>query len=58
MAQGLGLGLGAIIMEAKQASTMITIIMLAFLLTVGFYVLNVPFHMACLKYIYLLQAAC
>ncbi|KAH7685380.1 Sulfate-transporting ATPase protein [Dioscorea alata] len=51
VAQGLGLALGAIIMDAKQASTMITVIMLAFLLTGGFYVLNVPFCMAWLKYV-------
>ncbi|KAJ0972053.1 hypothetical protein J5N97_020012 [Dioscorea zingiberensis] len=50
VAQGLGLALGAVVMDAKQASTMITVIMLAFLLTGGFYVLNVPACMAWMKY--------
>ncbi|KAJ0976924.1 hypothetical protein J5N97_012398 [Dioscorea zingiberensis] len=50
VAQGLGLALGAAIMDAKQASTMVTVTMLAFLLTAGFYVQNVPAGMAWLKY--------
>ncbi|MQL94627.1 hypothetical protein Taro_027297 [Colocasia esculenta] len=50
VAQGLGLALGATIMDAKQASTMATVIMLAFLLTGGFYVQNVPPCLAWLKY--------
>ncbi|KAH7681033.1 Taurine-transporting ATPase protein [Dioscorea alata] len=50
VAQGLGLALGAIIMDAKQASTMATVTMLAFLLTGGFYVQNLPAGMVWLKY--------
>ncbi|XP_058088254.1 ABC transporter G family member 25 [Magnolia sinica] len=50
VAQGLGLALGAAIMDAKQASTMATIAMLAFLLTGGFYVQKVPACMTWLKY--------
>ncbi|XP_073013826.1 ABC transporter G family member 25 [Typha latifolia] len=51
VAQGLGLAVGAIIMDAKQASTLVTITMLAFLLTGGFYVQNVPSCMTWVKYI-------
>ncbi|KAH0469408.1 hypothetical protein IEQ34_000966 [Dendrobium chrysotoxum] len=50
VAQGLGLAIGAVIMNAKQASTVITITMLAFLLTGGFYVQKVPICMKWLKY--------
>ncbi|KAF2290992.1 hypothetical protein GH714_017959 [Hevea brasiliensis] len=38
VSQGLGLALGAAIMDAKQASTIVTVTMLAFVLTGGFYV--------------------
>nr|XP_009406087.1 PREDICTED: ABC transporter G family member 25-like isoform X1 [Musa acuminata subsp. malaccensis] len=51
VAQGLGLVLGAAIMDAKQASTIATVTMLAFLLTGGFYVQNIPSCLAWLKYI-------
>ncbi|KAH0460151.1 hypothetical protein IEQ34_010814 [Dendrobium chrysotoxum] len=50
VAQGLGLAIGAAIMDGKQASTLVTITMLAFLLTGGFYVQDVPNCMAWLKY--------
>lgn len=50
VAQGLGLAVGAVIMDAKQASTVVTITMLAFLLTGGFYVQNVPSCMTWVKY--------
>ncbi|KAJ6807283.1 putative ABC transporter G family member 25 [Iris pallida] len=50
VAQGLGLMLGAAIMDAKKASTVVTITMLAFLLTAGFYVHNVPRWLAWMKY--------
>ncbi|XP_020573656.1 ABC transporter G family member 25 [Phalaenopsis equestris] len=50
VAQGLGLVIGAAIMNAKQASTIVTITMLAFLLTGGFYVQKVPICMKWLKY--------
>ena len=51
VSQGLGLFLGAAIMDAKQASTVVTITMLAFVLTGGFYVHKVPSCMAWIKYI-------
>ena len=50
VAQGLGLMVGATIMDAKQASTVVTITMLAFLLVGGFYVQHVPSCMTWLKY--------
>ncbi|XP_042515213.1 ABC transporter G family member 25-like [Macadamia integrifolia] len=50
VAQGLGLALGGIIMDAKQASTVVTVTMLAFVLTGGYYVHKVPACMAWLKY--------
>ncbi|XP_043703595.1 ABC transporter G family member 25-like [Telopea speciosissima] len=50
VAQGLGLALGAIIMDAKQASTVATVTMLAFVLTGGFYVHKIPACMAWIKY--------
>ncbi|XP_068664037.1 ABC transporter G family member 25-like isoform X2 [Aristolochia californica] len=50
VAQGLGLALGAAIMDAKQASTVVTVTMLVFLLTGGFYVNKVPEWMQWLKY--------
>ncbi|KAE8728526.1 ABC transporter G family member 25 [Hibiscus syriacus] len=48
--QGLGLALGALIMDAKQASTIVTVTMLAFVLTGGYYVHKVPSCMAWIKY--------
>ncbi|XP_050214315.1 ABC transporter G family member 25 [Mercurialis annua] len=51
VSQGLGLALGAAIMDAKQASTIVTVTMLAFVLTGGFYVHKVPSCMAWMKYV-------
>ncbi|XP_022936361.1 ABC transporter G family member 25-like [Cucurbita moschata] len=51
VSQGLGLALGATIMDAKQASTVVTVTMLAFVLTGGFYVHKVPTCMTWIKYI-------
>ncbi|CAI9114767.1 OLC1v1015562C1 [Oldenlandia corymbosa var. corymbosa] len=51
VSQGLGLALGALIMDAKQASTVVTVTMLAYVLTGGFYVHKVPSCMAWIKYI-------
>ncbi|GAB4844815.1 ABC transporter G member 25 [Ancistrocladus abbreviatus] len=51
VAQGLGLAVGAIIMDAKKASTLVTVIMLAFVLTGGFYVQKIPRSFAWIKYI-------
>nr|GEW75923.1 ABC transporter G family member 25 [Tanacetum cinerariifolium]GEW78549.1 ABC transporter G family member 25 [Tanacetum cinerariifolium] len=51
VSQGLGFAVGAIIMDAKQASTVVTVTMLAFVLTGGYYVHKVPFFIAWMKYI-------
>ncbi|KAL2520125.1 ABC transporter G family member 25 [Forsythia ovata] len=51
VSQGLGLALGALIMDAKQASTVVTVTMLAFVLTGGFYVHKVPAFMSWFKYV-------
>ncbi|KAJ7973927.1 ABC transporter G family member 25 [Quillaja saponaria] len=51
VSQGLGLALGAAIMDAKQASTLVTVTMLAFILTGGFYVHKMPSCMAWIKYV-------
>lgn len=48
---GLGLALGALIMDAKQASTAVTVTMLAFVLTGGYYVHKVPSFMSWIKYV-------
>lgn len=50
VAQGLGLAVGAAIMDAKQASMVVTVTMLAFLLTGGFYVQHVPAGLTWVKY--------
>ncbi|CAN8239439.1 unnamed protein product [Cochlearia groenlandica] len=49
--QGLGLALGAVIMDAKKASTVVTVTMLAFVLTGGYYVNKVPSGMVWMKYV-------
>ncbi|CDY36671.1 BnaCnng07730D [Brassica napus] len=49
--QGLGLALGAALMDAKKASTIVTVTMLAFVLTGGFYVNKVPSGMVWMKYV-------
>ncbi|CAI9764081.1 unnamed protein product [Fraxinus pennsylvanica] len=51
VSQGLGLVLGALIMDAKQASTVVTVTMLAFILTGGYYVHKVPHLMSWIKYV-------
>uniref|UniRef100_A0A0E0MD40 ABC transporter domain-containing protein n=1 Tax=Oryza punctata TaxID=4537 RepID=A0A0E0MD40_ORYPU len=50
VAEGLGLAVGAVMMDAKRASTLVTVVMLAYLLTGGFYVHNVPGFMMWAKY--------
>lgn len=50
VAQGLGLAIGAIIMDAKRASTVVTIIMLGCVLTGGFYVHKLPECLGWIKY--------
>lgn len=49
--QGLGFLIGAALMEVKQATTLASIIMLAFMLTGGFFVQNIPVWMSWLKYL-------
>ncbi|KAL2503476.1 ABC transporter G family member 25 [Abeliophyllum distichum] len=51
VSQGFGLALGALIMDAKQASTVVTVTMLAFVLTGGYYVHKVPHFMSWIKYV-------
>ncbi|KAK1433360.1 hypothetical protein QVD17_10270 [Tagetes erecta] len=51
VSQGLGYAVGAIIMDAKQASTVVTVTMLAFVLTGGYYVHKVPVFITWMKYI-------
>ncbi|KAL1540431.1 ABC transporter G member 9 [Salvia divinorum] len=49
-AQGLGLAIGAVVMDQKTATTFGSVIMLAFSLAGGFYVQNVPVFIAWIKY--------
>ncbi|XP_010535206.1 PREDICTED: ABC transporter G family member 25-like [Tarenaya hassleriana] len=49
--QGLGLLFGAAIMDAKKASTIVTVTMLAFVLIGGYYVHKVPACMVWMKYV-------
>ncbi|QCE09895.1 ABC transporter G family member 9-like [Vigna unguiculata] len=51
VAQGLGLALGASVMDQKAATTLASVIMLCFLLAGGFYVQHVPKFIAWIKYI-------
>ncbi|XP_075509345.1 ABC transporter G family member 25-like [Primulina tabacum] len=51
VSQGLGLALGALIMDSKKASTVVTVTMLAFVLTGGYYVHKIPSFMSWIKYV-------
>ncbi|KAF8413924.1 hypothetical protein HHK36_001920 [Tetracentron sinense] len=51
VAQGLGLALGAIVMDLKSSTTLGSVIMLSFLLAGGYYVQHVPAFIAWIKYI-------
>ncbi|KAI4333706.1 hypothetical protein L6164_018479 [Bauhinia variegata] len=51
VSQGLGLAIGAIVMDQKTATTLASVMMLTFLLAGGFYVQNVPKFIAWVKYI-------
>lgn len=51
VSQGLGLALGAILMDLKQATTLSSVIMLVFLLAGGYYIQQIPTFIAWLKYI-------
>ncbi|GMH27536.1 hypothetical protein Nepgr_029379 [Nepenthes gracilis] len=50
VAQGLGLALGAILKDAKQATTLASVTMLVFLLASGYYIQHIPAFIAWLKY--------
>ncbi|KAA8529226.1 hypothetical protein F0562_033975 [Nyssa sinensis] len=51
VSQGLGLALGAILMDVKQATTLASVTMLVFLLAGGYYIQHIPAFIAWLKYI-------
>ncbi|XP_047171509.1 ABC transporter G family member 21-like [Vigna umbellata] len=51
VSQGIGLALGAILMDAKQATTLASVTMLVFLLAGGYYIQQIPFFISWLKYI-------
>ncbi|KFK39853.1 hypothetical protein AALP_AA3G297000 [Arabis alpina] len=51
VAQGVGLAIGAILMEAKKAATLSSVLMLVFLLAGGYYIQHIPGFIAWLKYI-------
>jgi ABC-type multidrug transport system permease subunit len=51
VSQGLGLALGAILMDMKQATTLSSVTMLVFLLVSGYYIQHIPPFIAWLKYI-------
>ncbi|KAK7272511.1 hypothetical protein RJT34_29149 [Clitoria ternatea] len=51
VSQGLGLAIGAVVMDQKSATTLASVIMLCFLLAGGFYVQHVPKFIAWIKYI-------
>ncbi|KAL3369837.1 hypothetical protein AABB24_007058 [Solanum stoloniferum] len=51
VSQGLGLALGAILMDVKQATTLSSVLMLVFLLASGYYIQHIPIFINWLKYI-------
>ena len=51
VSQGIGLALGAILMDVKQATTLASVTMLVFLLAGGYYIQQIPSFIAWLKYI-------
>ncbi|XP_071695464.1 ABC transporter G family member 21-like [Rutidosis leptorrhynchoides] len=51
VSQGLGLALGAILMDLKQAATLSSVVMLVFLLAGGYYVQQIPPFISWLKYV-------
>ncbi|GAV73295.1 ABC_tran domain-containing protein/ABC2_membrane domain-containing protein [Cephalotus follicularis] len=51
VSQGLGLALGAILMDVKQATTLASVTMLVFLLAGGYYIQHIPPFIAWLKYV-------
>ncbi|KAL5986965.1 ABC transporter G member 9 [Asimina triloba] len=50
-AQGLGLAVGAVVMDLKAATTLGSVIMLAFLLAGGYYVQHVPAFISWIQYL-------
>jgi len=50
VSQGIGLALGAILMDVKQATTLASVTMLVFLLAGGYYIQQMPAFIAWLKY--------
>ncbi|KAL9260303.1 ABC transporter G family member 9-like protein [Drosera capensis] len=55
VAQGLGLALGALVMDQKSATVLGSVLMLSFLLAGGFYVHHVPTFIAWIKYLSISQ---
>lgn len=51
VSEGLGLALGAVVMDQKSATILGSVLMLSFLLASGYYVQNVPKFIAWIKYI-------
>lgn len=51
VSQGLGLALGALVMELKAATTLASVLMLCFMLAGGYYVQKVPPFIASIKYV-------
>lgn len=51
VAQGLGLALGAVLMDVKQATTLSSVLMLVFLLASGYYIQHIPPFIDWLRYI-------
>ncbi|KAL7091099.1 hypothetical protein ACP275_12G084100 [Erythranthe tilingii] len=51
VAQGLGLALGAVLMDVKQATTLSSVLMLVFLLVSGYYIQHIPPFIDWLKYV-------
>ncbi|KAL7001285.1 ABC transporter G member 21 [Sarracenia purpurea var. burkii] len=51
VSQGLGLALGAIVMDVKQATTLASVTMLVFLLAGGYYIQQIPPFISWLKYV-------
>ncbi|KAL8518335.1 hypothetical protein ACS0TY_009636 [Phlomoides rotata] len=51
VAQGLGLALGAVLMDVKQATTLSSVLMLVFLLVSGYYIQHIPLFIDWMRYI-------
>ncbi|KAE8661388.1 ABC transporter G family member 21 [Hibiscus syriacus] len=52
VSQALGLAMGAVLMDVKQATTLASVTMLVFLLVSGYYIHHMPDFIAWLKYIF------